>query len=75
LAPVDDDVPSIDVYGDEQGEEARVQPRLDFDQLQELFRDPIQRRYEIIRPLVLFQGRTATERAEETSAVGVIQSP
>ncbi len=38
----------------------------DFDQLQELFRDPIQRRYEIIRPLVLFHDRTATQRAEET---------
>src|SRR5438876_10482315 len=35
-------------------------------QLQELFRDPIQRRYEIIRPLVLFHDRTATQRAEET---------
>ena len=38
----------------------------DFDQLQELFRDPIQRRYEIIRPFVLFHDRTATPRAEET---------
>jgi transposase InsO family protein len=38
----------------------------DFDQLQELFRDPIQRRYEIIRPLLLFHDRTATQRAEET---------
>jgi hypothetical protein len=38
----------------------------DFDQLQELFRDPIQRRYDIIRPLVLFHDRTATQRAEET---------
>jgi transposase InsO family protein len=66
LAPVDAYVPSTDVHGDEQGEEPRVQPRLDFDQLQELFRDPIQRRYEIIRPLVLFQDRTATERAKET---------
>jgi transposase len=66
LAPVDAYVPSTDVHGDEQGEEPRVQPRLDFDQLQELFHDPIQWRYEIIRPLVLFQDRTATERAEET---------
>ena len=41
-------------------------PLPDFDQLQELFRDPIQRRYEIIRPLVLFHDRTATQRAEET---------
>ena len=43
-----------------------MQPQLEFDRLQEHFRDPIQRRYEIIRPLVLFQDRTATQRAEET---------
>jgi len=43
-----------------------MQPLPDLDQLQELFRDPIQRRYEIIRPLVLFHDRTATQRAEET---------
>jgi transposase InsO family protein len=43
-----------------------VLPLPDFDQMQELFRDPIQRRYEIIRPLVLFHDRTATQRAEET---------
>jgi hypothetical protein len=43
-----------------------VLPLPDFDQMQELFRDPIQRRYEIIRPLVLFRDRTATQRAEET---------
>ncbi|MEE8300884.1 MAG: helix-turn-helix domain-containing protein [Candidatus Tectomicrobia bacterium] len=43
-----------------------MQPQLDFDHLQLRFRDPIQRRYEIIRPLVLFQDRTATQRAEET---------
>ncbi len=43
-----------------------MQPLLDFDQLQEHFRDPIQRRYEIIRPLVLWHDRTAIQRAEET---------
>jgi putative ATPase subunit gpP of terminase len=43
-----------------------VQPELDFDRLERHFRDPIQRRYEIIRPLVLFQDRTATQRAQET---------
>jgi transposase InsO family protein len=43
-----------------------VLPLPDFDQMQELFRDPIQRRYEIIRPLILFHDRTATQRAEET---------
>jgi transposase len=65
-APVDDDVPSRAVYGDAQGEEACVQSRQDFAQLHERFRDPMQQRYELIRPLVLFQDRTATERAEET---------
>ena len=43
-----------------------MQPLPDFDQLQERFRDPIQRRYEIIRPLVLLHDRTAVQRAEET---------
>ncbi|MEE9148895.1 MAG: hypothetical protein V3U27_16035 [Candidatus Tectomicrobia bacterium] len=43
-----------------------MQPQLEFDRLQEHFRDLIQRRYEMIRPLVLFQDRTATQRAEET---------
>lgn len=43
-----------------------MQPLPDFDQLQERFRDPMQRRYEIIRPLVLLHDRTAIQRAEET---------
>jgi transposase InsO family protein len=43
-----------------------VQPELDFDDLALQFRDPIQRRYEIIRPLLLFHDRTARQRAEET---------
>ena len=43
-----------------------MQPELDFDRLERHFRDPIQRRYEIIRPLVLFQDRTAIQRAQET---------
>ncbi len=41
-------------------------PLPDFDQMQELFRDPMQRRYAIIRPLVLCRDRTATQRAAET---------
>jgi transposase len=45
-----------------------MQPQLEFERLQDRFRDPIQRRYEIIRPLVLFQDRTATQRAEETGS-------
>jgi len=36
-----------------------VQPEFDFDRLQLRFRDPIQRRYEIIRPVMLLQDRTA----------------
>lgn len=43
-----------------------MQPALDFDDLALQFRDPMQRRYEIIRPLLLFQDRTARQRAEET---------
>ena len=31
------------------------------------FNDPTQYRYELIRPLVLFQDRTATQRAQETA--------
>jgi hypothetical protein len=37
-----------------------------FDQLQLRFVDPIQWRYEVIRPFVLFDDRTATQRAAET---------
>jgi hypothetical protein len=37
-----------------------------FAQLQLGFIDPIQWRYEVIRPLVLFADRTATQRAQET---------
>src|SRR5215471_10242185 len=37
-----------------------------FDQLQLRFVDHIQWRYEVIRPLVLFDDRTATQRAVET---------
>jgi transposase len=65
LAPVDHDEPNPLVCGDDGGEAPQVQPQLEFDRLQEHFRDPIQRRYEVIRPLVLFQDRTATERAQE----------
>ena len=37
-----------------------------FDQLQLRFVDHIQWRYEVIRPLVLFEDRTAPQRAAET---------
>ena len=38
----------------------------DFAQLQRRFVDQLQWRYELIRPLVLFEGGTATQRAQET---------
>ena len=38
----------------------------DADEPQLPFTDPTQYRYELIRPLVLFQDRTATQRAQET---------
>ncbi len=38
----------------------------EFDQLQLHFVDPIQWRYELIRPVVLIGRRTAGQRAEET---------
>jgi transposase/transposase InsO family protein len=43
-----------------------MEPRSDFPQLQLHFVDHIQWRYEVIRPIVLFQDRTAAQRAEET---------
>ena len=39
----------------------------DTDEPQLPFTDPTQYRYELIRPLVLFQDRTATQRAQETA--------
>ena len=38
----------------------------DFDQLQLRFVDHVQWRYELIRPVVLMENRTAAQRAEET---------
>jgi transposase InsO family protein len=43
-----------------------VEPTAAFAQLQLGFTDLTQRRYEIIRPLLLFEDRTATQRARET---------
>jgi hypothetical protein len=43
-----------------------VEPTAAFAQLQLGFIDPIQWRYEVIRPLVLFADRTAAQRAQET---------
>jgi transposase len=43
-----------------------VEPTAEFAQLQLSFVDQIQWRYEVIRPLVLFADRTATQRAQET---------
>ena len=44
-----------------------MEPTAAFAQLQLGFVDQIQWRYEVIRPLVLFADRTATQRAEETA--------
>jgi transposase InsO family protein len=44
-----------------------VEPTAAFAQLQLGFIDPIQWRYEVIRPLVLFADRTAQQRAQETA--------
>lgn len=42
------------------------EPAQEFAQLQLRFVDELQHRYEIIRPLLLFEDRTATQRAQET---------
>lgn len=44
-----------------------MDPTAEFAQLQWRFADQTQRRYEVIRPLVLFADRTATQRARETA--------
>ena len=43
-----------------------MEPTAEFAQLQLGFVDQTQRRYEVIRPLVLFADRTAGQRARET---------
>ena len=43
-----------------------MEPTEEFGQLRLGFGDPMQWRYEVIRPLVLFGDRTATQRAQET---------
>jgi hypothetical protein len=48
------------------GERGCVEPTAEFVHLQLRFTDPTQRRYEVIRPLLLFEDRTATQRARET---------
>jgi len=47
-------------------ESTLVEPMPDFAQLELRFVDQLQWRYELIRPLVLFEGGTATQRAQET---------
>ena len=44
-----------------------MDPLADFAQLQLHFVDQVQWRYEVIRPIVLFDDRTAAQRAVETS--------
>jgi transposase len=48
------------------GERGRVEPTAEFAHLQLHFTDQTQWRYEVIRPLLLFEDRTATQRAQET---------
>jgi hypothetical protein len=43
-----------------------VEPAHDFAQLQLRFVDPIRWRYELIRPVILFEQLTSTQRAEDT---------
>jgi transposase InsO family protein len=43
-----------------------VEAAQEFAQLQLQFVDQLQQRYEVIRPLILFEDRTATQRAQET---------
>ena len=43
-----------------------MEPMPDYAQLQLRSVDSVQRRYEVIRPIVLIGDRTATQRAEET---------
>jgi hypothetical protein len=45
-----------------------VDPTAAFAQLQLSFAGPTQRRYELIRPLVPFKDRTATQRTWETDS-------
>jgi hypothetical protein len=45
---------------------ARLEEASDFAQLARRFVDQIQWRYELIRPLILFENRPATHRAQET---------
>ena len=47
-------------------ERGSVEPTAEFAHLQLRFTDQTQRRYEMIRPLLLFKDRTATQRAQET---------
>src|SRR5262245_66667127 len=49
-----------------EGRATRLEPLADFAQLQLHFVDQVQWRYEVIRPLVLFDDRTAVQRAVET---------
>ena len=49
-----------------EGRAMRMEQMADVPQLQLHFVDHIQWRYEVIRPIVLLQDRTATQRAEET---------
>jgi Homeodomain-like domain len=50
------------------GERGRVEPTAEFAHRQLRFTDQTQRRYEVIRPLLLFEDRTVAQRAQETES-------
>ena len=52
--------------GGAEKKEALVEPMSEFAQLHLHFTDPVQWRYEVMRPLVLFEDRTVGQRAEAT---------
>jgi transposase InsO family protein len=66
LGSRNDDGPGHDVQGTPQGG-LTVPLGPDAEDPQLPFNDPMQQRYEIIRPIVLFGDRTATQRAQETA--------
>jgi len=57
---------AVCVTGSPTREGVPVDAAQEFAQLQLQFVDQLQQRYEVIRPLILFEDRTATQRAQET---------
>jgi hypothetical protein len=57
------------------GRATRMEPLSDYAQLQLHFVDSVQRRYEVIRPIVLLRDRTVAQRAEEMRSVSPVLVP